>query len=302
MQEIMTRAGILVAAIFVGYLLRRSRFLPPEAFTVVSRIVLNVTLPCAVIVNFSDFQVSGALLWLFPLGFFCNALYVSVGYLLGKRQGVGQQMFGMLNLSGYNIGCFALPYVASLLGPSAVVSACLFDAGNAIWATGGTNALCISMQEGGRLRLGPVFRRIFTSPTIVAYLVMLLLSLIRVRLPEPILQFATLVGSANSCMAMLMLGIGMNLNIRPEQLRWIGKAFVIRFGIALVLCLAFYHLLPFDHDIRLGAALAAFAPISSASAAYTGERGCDVGLASSWNTITILSSLVFMTLVLLFTA
>ena len=70
----MTRAGILVAAIFVGYLLRRSRFLPPEAFTVVSRIVLNVTLPCAVIVNFADFQVSGALLWLFPLGFFCKEL------------------------------------------------------------------------------------------------------------------------------------------------------------------------------------------------------------------------------------
>ena len=76
----------------------------------------------------------------------------------------------------------------------------------------------------------------------------------------------------------------------------------IRRVIALLLCLAFYHLLPFDHEIRLGVALAAFAPISSASAAYTGERNGDVGLASSWNTITILCSLVFMTLVLLLTA
>lgn len=292
----------MLAIIALGYLLRRTGFLPKEAFSVVSRIVLNVTLPCAVITNFAHISVTGALLWMFPAGFLCNALLVGIGYLTGRRRGVQEQTFDMLNFSGYNIGCFAMPYVASLLGPTAVVSACLFDAGNAIWATGGTNALCAAMQEGGRLRLGPVFRRLARSVTILTYLTMLLLAVLEIRLPSPVLQFAELVGSANSFLAMFMLGLGVNLDIRREQLRWIGKAVAVRLGVSLALCLGFLYLLPFDFEIRLGVALAAFAPVSSVSPAFTGERGGDVGLASSWNTISILLSLLCMTAVLLFTA
>ena len=302
MQEIIARACMLVAIILLGYVLRRIRFLPEEAFAVVSKTVLNVTLPCAVITNFAHIQVTSALLWMFPLGFLVNALLVGTGYLTGKRRGMDEQVFCMLNFSGHNIGCFALPYVASLLGPTAVVSVCLFDAGNAIWATGGTNALCAAMQEGGRIRLGAVAKRISRSVTTITYLAMLLLATLNLRLPGPVLEFAGLVGSANSFLAMFMLGLGMNLKIRRAQLRWIGKAFVLRFGISALLAAAFYFLLPFEHEIRLGAALAVFAPISSISAAYTGERGGDVGLASSWNTITILSSLVCMTVVLLLAA
>ena len=50
---------------------------------------------------------------------------------------------------------------------------------------------------------------------------------------------------------------------------------------------------------RRGAALAAFSPVSSISPAFTRERGGDVGLASSWNTIAIILSLLCMTGVLL---
>lgn len=300
MQEIVTRACLLLAIIALGHILRRTGFLPKEAFFVVSRIVLNVTLPCAVITNFAHISVSGALLWMFPAGFLCNALFVGIGYLTGRRQGRQAQIFDMLNFSGYNIGCFALPYVSSLLGPTAVVSACMFDAGNAIWATGGTNAVCAAMQTGGKLQLKPVLRRLVRSVTILTYLIMLLLAVLDIRLPSPVLQFAELVGSANSFLAMFMLGLGVNLAFRRDQLRWLAKAAAVRIGLSLVLCLGFLYLLPFEFDIRLGVALAAFAPVSSISPAYTGERGLDVGLASSWNTISILLSLLCMTIVLLF--
>ena len=299
MQEILTRACMLLAIIAIGYLMRRTGFLPESAFAVVSRLVLNVTLPCVVITNFAHIETSGALLIMFVFGFACNALFVALGYLAGRRGGLDGRIFCMLNFSGYNIGCLTLPYVSSLLGPTAVVSACLFDAGNSLWATGGTNAVCAALQQGGRLRLVPVLRRLGQSVTILAYMGMVLLSLLHVRLPGPVLEFAELVGSANSFLAMLMLGFGMNLDIRRAQLKWLGKAAAIRFGVSLALCLCFYYLLPFDQEIRLGAALAAFSPVSSISPAFTRERGGDVGLASSWNTIAIILSLLCMTGVLL---
>ena len=38
--------------------MRRTGFLPESAFAVVSRLVLNVTLPCVVITNFAHIETS----------------------------------------------------------------------------------------------------------------------------------------------------------------------------------------------------------------------------------------------------
>lgn len=291
-----------MCVILLGYLLKRFKVLPESAFAVVSKLVLKVTLPCAVITNFAHMDIAFDLLWLLPVGFLTCALFVGIGALNGRRRGRDGQVFDMLNFTGYNIGCFSMPYVSGLLGPAAVISTCLFDAGNALWATGGTNALCAAMQNGGRLRLKPVLKRLEQSMPIWAYLSMTLLCALKLRLPEPVLQFAETVGSANTFLAMLMLGLGMDLEIRRDRLRWLGKAVLLRFGVSAVLALLFLYLLPFAYEIRLGAALSALSPCSSISPAYIGERGGDVGFASSWNTIAILLSLLFMTGLLLLTA
>jgi len=302
MKEILLRAALLLLIILLGQLLRRIRFLPDDTFRALSRIVLNVTLPCAVITNFSGVEVSGGLLWMFPIGFLCNVLYLGIGYLSARKQPLNEQVYRMLNYSGYNIGCFALPYVSTLFGPTVSVSLCFFDAGSAILATGGTNAICESMQDGGKLRIGKIFKRMATAPTILVYLLMTLFAILHITLPSFILQFAEIGGSANTFLAMFMLGVGMRLDIKLEQLRSIIRAFVIRFGIAIALSLACLFLLPFEREICLGAALVVLAPVSSASAAFSEERGLDVGLAASWNTLSILFSLVFMTVLMMLTA
>ena len=94
----------------------------------------------------------------------------------------------------------------------------------------------------------------------------------------------------------------MNLNFRREHFRWIGRAFITRFGITALLAVLLYLVLPFGQELRLGLALVLLGPISSAAPAFTHERGCDYGLAASWNTLSILTSITLMTGVMLFTA
>ena len=296
------RAGTLLAVIFFGWLLRRVRFLPAEAFAVVSKIVLYVTLPCAIITNFSAIEIDLALLAMLPLGFFCACLLVLAGYALSLRRGREKQIFDMLNFSGYNIGCFAFPFISGMLGPVALVSVCLFDAGNAFMAAGGTNAVCSAMQSGARFDFRALGRRLATSPTVLAYVAMVLLRVCAVPLPAALLGFTELVGSANTFLAMFMLGLGMNLSIGRSQLKWIGRAALVRFGLSALLSVLMLRFLPFAYEVRLGAALASLAPVSSLAPAYTHERGGDYGLASSWNTVSILLSLVAMTALLLLAA
>ena len=100
---------------------------------------------------------------------------------------------------------------------------------------------------------------------------------------------------------MLMIGIGMNLNIPKAKLKWLLKAAGIRFGFAILLGALLFFVLPFSTEVRLGIFLAILAPVSSLNPAFTREWGGDYELASSWNTVTILTSLVLMTVVMLLT-
>ena len=54
----------------------------------------------------------------------------------------------MLNLPGYNIGIFALPFVSSFLGPQGVVAACLMDVGNSCVCLGGAYGVASSIKAG----------------------------------------------------------------------------------------------------------------------------------------------------------
>lgn len=299
MLSVLIRAGMLLAIIFLGYGLRRINFFDEHALPVVSKIVLNITLPCAVITNFAAIELQPSLILLFVIGFLTCGLFVFVGYLKNLRGTANEKTMDMLNYAGFNIGCFATPFISSFLGPASVVSVCMFDVGNAMWCVGITNALCISLQNGSRIRLGFLAKRLLKSISTMVYITMMVLGLLHIRLPQTVLDFAALIAPCNTVLAMFMLGLGMNLNFRREHFRWIGHAFLFRYGIAVTLAFAFYFLMPFAREIRLGLSLAVLSPISVAAAAFTHERGCDVGLAASWNTLSIFSSMLAMTSVIL---
>lgn len=302
MLTILTRALLLVAIIFLGYGLRRINFFDEHAFPVLSKLILNVTLPCAVITSFSSMELHPSLLTLFLIGFAVCGLLVLTGYLSMYRRSTDEKVMCMINYAGFNIGCFVMPFISSFLGPASIVSVCMFDVGNAMWCVGITNAVCASLQNGSRIDPKFLIKRIAKTFSTMVYIVMMILGLLHIRLPQIVLDFAATIAPANTFLAMFMLGLGMNLNFRREHFRWIGRAFVTRFSITALLSLLLYNILPFEADLRLGLALVLLGPVSSAAPAFTHERGCDVGLAAAWNTLTILTSMVLLTTVMLFTA
>ena len=54
MQDILIKAACYIGIIVLGYVLRRTGFFGPEAFGVLSKIVLKITLPCAIIFLFHN--------------------------------------------------------------------------------------------------------------------------------------------------------------------------------------------------------------------------------------------------------
>ena len=68
MQEILIKAGCYIAVIVLGYVLRQRGFFGPEAFGVLSKIVIKITLPCAIIYGSAGKAITPSLLTITALG------------------------------------------------------------------------------------------------------------------------------------------------------------------------------------------------------------------------------------------
>ena len=157
MESVLVKVVSFIAVIVVGYLLKRVGFFRAEDFRLIAGLVLKVTLPCAIISNFTRIDVDEALFVLVLLGLGCNLVTVAAGWLASKRGDSAEQAFNIINFSGYNVGCFALPFLQSFVSPMGVVAACIWDTGNSIMCTGAT----YSHRSGGgrekRRRRRPAF-------------------------------------------------------------------------------------------------------------------------------------------------
>lgn len=299
MQEILTRAGCFVAIIILGYALRRANYFKEEDFHVLSKIVLKITLPAAIVSSFAGKEIDPAMLSLALVGFGGGVIYMALAYLLNRRRGKNQQAFAVLNTAGYNIGNFTLPFVQSFLGPVGVITTSLFDTGNAFICLGG--AYSISSAVKGETSGSPVkqiVRSLVKSLPFDCYIIMTVLCLAHISLPSVVTEFAGIIGNANAFMAMLMIGVGFKLSGDKEQLGQIAQILVVRYAVAILLSLGCFFLLPFGLEVRQALAVLVFSPIASAAPAFTADLKEDVGLASAVNSISILCSIVCIVVVL----
>ena len=303
MFAILARVAALVLIIGLGYVLKRRDFFKEDDFRLISGIVLRITIPCAVVSYFSKITPDFALFWLVALGLACNLVPILLGWLAGLARGRREQAFNMINFSGYNIGCFALPYIQTFLGPTGVVATCLFDAGNSVMCTGATYSLAAAVAGKGEGTTWRVFlKRMFSSLPMDTYLFMVLLAALDWKLPVVVVNFADMVGAANPFLAMLMLGIGFELHLRREDAWRLVKTLVIRYAMASVLAYLCWTYAPFDAEIRKVLAVLLLAPISAICAIFTSmclNDAREVALSCTINSLSILISIAAMTTLLL---
>ena len=300
MIEVLTKATVFIAIIVMGYLLKRKGFFKASDFRTISKIVLNITLPCAVISNFNNLKIDMSLLFLIFIGIICNLVTVGAGYLVALKKSDDEKAFNMINFSGYNIGCFAMPYVQSFLGPIGVVATCLFDAGNSLLCTGGTYSIASAVAKtDGKTTLSSFIKKVFSSIPLNTYIIMLIVSYFNFQIPKPIIMFTDTVGAGNGFLAMLMVGVGLELNLKRSQIGKIVQTLSIRYGISIIMAFIFFIFLPFSLEVRQVLAIIVFAPVSAVSIAFTEKCNGDVGLASAINSSSIIFSIIVMTSMLL---
>ena len=208
MEAILIKACGFLFMIALGFVLKRIGLFSIEDSGVLSKIVLKITLPMAIISNFKGLELSNSFLIAIIIGFVVHFVAIAVVLLVTRKKPAEQRAFYIINTSGFNIGLCTLPYMSSFFAAEAVALVCMFDVGNAIMCFGFTFAIAMMVSKGkGNVNKKEILKTLFSSMPFVTYLVMILLCAAHISLPEPVYTVAGMIGQANAFVAMLLIGI-----------------------------------------------------------------------------------------------
>lgn len=286
-----------VAFIVLGAVMRRFGILKPEGFSTVSGLLIYVTLPCVTFTGLNGMTLTGDSAIIALTGFLTNIVFFAAAMLGTARvRDPEARDFTRLNMTGFSIGPFAVPYVQAFLPESGLLAALMFDVGNSFMAAGGTYAAIDGMREktSPMKMLKLVFSKLVRSAPILAFVFMVLLSLAGLRLPEPIEAVARVGAGANSLLSMIMIGESLSFAFGKDMLLKIGRLLAGRFMLQCALAWVCWHYLHLDPITKKALVLVAFSPVPAVNLVYTAALKGDLSLAANLSSMSIALSILTM--------
>ncbi|MDR0839951.1 MAG: AEC family transporter [Christensenellaceae bacterium] len=299
---------IIVLLTATGYVLGHLGWFKPEHKSLVSKLVINVALPCLCLSNLiQNFTLSsiagfGALLLVPFLGMaLCMLLCAIVAKLLHlphRQKGLFTYMGGLPNVM-----FIGMPLCIELFGEAAVPFVLCTFLANAILA----QSIGIAVierdghPEGSRLSLKGL-KNVLKQPPFVAVLVSLAFILLNVRLPSILLRYTEYLSGIVSPLALIYAGyviyeIGFK-NIRLE--RGLPTVFWLRFVVSPAICFGLCALFGVTGLAR-SVFLVIFAmPTMTQSVVLSGALGSDENYAAQGAAITTLLSFIIIPILMLF--
>lgn len=301
MSDNLTSALSVIFIFIAGFILRRLKIVDIKTAKDMAYVVMYLTLPCAIITLSNGIVFDFSLIIILLFSFIFNIILLAVGYFSFKEPSF--KLFAMLNVTGFNIGNFVIPFTQDTLGPKAFLALCMFDLINAFFCFGGNYAFAMfttsKKLDGSQhtIKLSKIFKEIVSSVTIYAYILAIVLSILAIKLPDIVLAPLSTVAKANTFLCMLVIGFLINLKISFKTFLRLIKIVLIRYSTTLIFCVFIYLISPFDKEVNFVLMAILLAPVTTTGPLFTLKSLPQLGQDSAnINTICILTSIIMLTL------
>ncbi|MCU7557030.1 AEC family transporter [Macrococcus capreoli] len=286
----------VICLIALGYLLKKLNFIREADGRVIAVLVMNVTLPSLVIVTLSKAEIDTSLLMI-PVFMIIYAIFAKI-IMISLFLKYNNEIRGSVGMmaSAFNIGIFAYPLVEQMFGAKGLLYFGMFDIGGAIVMFGVTYFIGNYYSEGGdTFDFKYMLTSLLKAVPLMTYVIMLIINLSHVRLPEPIVEFFSVIAKANMPLSMILLGVFLNFKIEKYYLPIAVKYLCIHYGLGAVAGVLCYTLLPFDQMFRMTLLIGWLLPIGVAIVPYAIEfKYKTVPLISMVTNLTIVISIIIL--------
>lgn len=301
MFSVLSKISGFLLIIGLGYYLKYKGVTKKSDGVLIGNLVLNVTLPCALLTSVSNIKIGLMDLSLIILAIVANVICLFTIKRINHKNTNSEIAISMLNASGYNIGAFLLPFVQYFYSATAVIYIVLFDIGNSLMLFSGNNAIATSVLNTKKENLfKSIINKCLNSMPFMTYLFILILSVFNLSIPSSINELLLIPAKANVFLSMLMIGTTLDLNINLNHKIIIKNILATKYFVSFVL-IGIIVLLPIDSIVKIMLSLALCAPSSIVAVVYSNIIDSKSSIAAITNTISTVISIFLIIFIILIT-
>ncbi len=285
-----------IIIIIVSKLLTDLKILPADTKKALSSIIINITLPCAVLHAFENFRPQGSYYFLILTGVLLNIAALALAYVLSRNLPKMTRVVILLAASGLNIGNFSFPIIEAFFGSEAVAVSSFLDSGNALMSTCGNLIIVLALfglkKEGEVIDFKYIVMRFLKSMTFDTYVFAIVVTSLGFQIPHFLMAITAPAASSNAFLSMMLIGCAMRIEFNREFLGATGIVLAVKMIVSVAVSLLLFYFMPIDRVFRYALVIAAFSPVSSAATILTDQAGGDNSLTSYISSISIIIVLV----------
>jgi hypothetical protein len=289
-----------LSIIFLGYFLKKVGIFKKEDSEGISRVVLNITLPCLILATIPKISLNSTLLLLPLICISVGFLYLLIGFFLFRPSTGNPKERGLntMALLGYNIGLFAFPLIEGIFGVEGLQVIAMFDLGNAFVIFGMAffmgSYFSLMGKEDQKIDSRYILKKLASNIPLIAYIVSISLALTTTSIPTFPLSIIEIIASANRAIVLLMIGITMNIEFDKKYWGAIWKVLLTRYGFGIGIGVALFVFLPFGTFINGIILISLILPIGASIIPYSVLFEFDKDLAGFLVNVTNIISFTLM--------
>ena len=289
-EHILTQMIVLCIPIAIGFVAAKLGFLNDEMDSSLTRLIVNVTLPCLVLASASSSdglpggEVVAQLLGYSALGYALALAVAAILPALMHAPAAERNVYRFVTVFG-NVGFIGYPVLSAIYGPTAVLYAAIASIPNSLvlYSVGEAMLQSAGTSDGPECRLSPRQRALrmaksTASPTFLASLVLLALVLLHVSDLGVLGQGLAVVGNFTTPAALLVTGAAL-ASYNPLEMFTNWRAYVaatVRLLVVPLVMLAVMGGLVPDAFVRGVIVVGAAMPVASVGVLFCLLYGVDV--------------------------
>jgi len=278
----------IVGLIGVGFVLRQLRILRQEDGHTMVRVVVNTTLPALVFMSLVHAQVEMRTLLVFALAGAAVSLVLHAAAMAATRAlGWPARVAGVVVLCTLvgSVGMFLSPFILTFYGTEYMGRVAALDLGNTL--LGSSYGGYVAMRYGAQRhwKWNAVATRLCSMPVIWACLLGIALNLAHAQIPGPLNEMLDALAVANTPLAMLTLGLFVQLRVPNWQPALLAVS--LRMGLGWLVGQGFVRLLGLEGVDQVVIGLGAAMPIGVLALIHASTEGLDAELAATALSLSI---------------
>lgn len=225
----------------MGFLIKKYRFISEQDGKVISKLLMHTTFPALMIVSIAKVNLEPKLFLIPVLCVFLGALMLLISWFSFKKQLTPMRAILTMGTGNYNVGLFGFPLIEGIWGKEALLYAIMFDIGNMIITFGAVYPIANYFSKEGKTNGLAMLKKVLLVPPVTGLIIGLIINLLNIELPTLVFDFLETLAKSNKALVLLLMGIYLSFELNKNQIKYISKALLIRYGIGCLAVMCIYY-------------------------------------------------------------